>query len=92
MARSKVFDLDYRGKKEAISAAVQECLASLEANFEGQRTQTAERLNRLLLIQRILIAFSIAITVLTLVLILQVIVFKILQVTQAVQAADNSLL
>ena len=74
LARSKVFDLDYRGKKEAISAAVQECLASLEANFEGQRTQTAERLNRLLLIQRILIAFSIAITVLTLVLILQVIV------------------
>ena len=74
LARSKVFDLDYRGKKEAISAAVQECLASLEANFEGQRTQTTERLNRLLLIQRILIAFSIAITVLTLVLILQVIV------------------
>ena len=74
LARSKVFDLDYRGKKEAISAAVQECLASLEADFEGERTQTAERLNRLLLIQRILIAFSIAITVLTLVLILQVIV------------------
>ena len=85
LARSMVFDLEYRGKKEAISAAVQECLVSLEADFEGQRTQTAERLNRLLLIQRVLIVFSIAITILTLVLVLWLIVWPLSRSVHSIQ-------
>ena len=85
LARAKVFDQEYRGKKETISASVHECLASLETEFERSQTLMSDRLNRLIHIQRILIAVSISITVLTLLLVLLLIVQPLYHSVQTIQ-------
>ena len=74
LARSMVFDQEYRNRKKTISDDVQECLSSLEDEFKGKRKQAANQLERLLLVQRILIIISVAITILTLMLVLLLIV------------------
>jgi PAS domain-containing protein len=74
LARSLVFDQDYQTQKKAISDDVQTCLSSLEKEFNGRRTLAADQLDVLLKVQRILIFASVAITILTLVLVLRLIV------------------
>ena len=74
LARSMVFDQEYRNRKKTISDDVQECLLSLEEEFKEKRKQAANQLERLLSIQRILIIISVAITILTLALVLLLIV------------------
>ena len=86
LARSMVFDQEYRAQKEAISGDVQKCLLSLEEEFEGQRAATVDRLNRLLLFQRALILVSIGITVVTLLLVLLLIVKPMLRSVHYVRA------
>ena len=86
LARTMVFDQEYHAQKEAISGDVQKCLSSLEEVFEGQRTATIDRLNRLLLFQRILIIVSIGITILTLLLVLFLIVKPMLRSVHYVRA------
>ena len=85
LARAKVFDQEYRRKKETISAAVHKCLDSLESEFGSQQTLMTDRLNGLIRIQRILIAVSIVITLLTLLLVLLLIVRPLHQSVHSIQ-------
>ena len=85
LARLMVFDQDYQKQKKAISDDVKTCLSSLEEEFEGKRTFVAGQLDRLLTVQRILIFASIAITILTLVLVMRLIVRPLFYSVHSIQ-------
>lgn len=86
LARSMVFDQEYRAKKDAITGKVQECLAALSEVFEGRRAATADRLNGIMTRQKVLIVLSVAVTVLMLLATLLLMVKPLRRVVQHVQA------
>ena len=74
LARKMVFDEEYNSQKKKISDDVQSCLAALESQFDKEQTQQADQLSGLLMSQRFLIYIFIAITILTLLMIMTMIV------------------
>ena len=85
LARSIVFDRNYRLQKEAISDNVQACLAALSNVFEARRDETADRLGSIMLRQRVLIIASVLITVTMLLIALNHIVRPILQAAESIR-------
>lgn len=86
LARSMVFDDIYHEKKAAISSNVQECLDALAEEVEGEQTQTADHLQKLLTRQRILIIATIAITIMMLLVTLMLMVNPLLQAVMYIRA------
>lgn len=58
-ARMMVFDDIYRGKKEAISGSIRECLDEMDAEVEAGQTAAREKMQCTLMLQRVMIVVSI---------------------------------
>ena len=58
-ARMMVFDEIYRGKKEAISGNIRDCLDEMDAEMETGQTAAWEKMQRTLTLQRVMIVLSI---------------------------------
>ena len=86
LARKMVFDDEYHRKKEAISADMQLCLIELAREIGAQQDASADRWERLLAIQRVLIISAIAVTLLVMILTLLLVIRPLLRAVKSIRA------
>ena len=78
-ARQMVHDGIYRDKKQAISAGMQDCLAAIATQFEAGQGEAHERMQGMILVQRVLIGASIVTMTVTIALIMRMVILPLLK-------------
>ncbi len=85
-ARDMVFDSTYYERKNAISGHMRNCLSELAQDVEGDQSLTSDALHTLLSHQQILIILAIAISLLTMILNLLLVVSPLLRSVMFIRA------
>ena len=88
LARSLMFDDQYHAEKELISQNMQDCLARLVDEIDTRQEATADRLQRVLTIQRVLIISTISITLFTMLLTLLLVISPLLRAVVFIRADE----
>ena len=88
LARSLVFDDQYHAEKEAISRNMQDCLARLVEEIDARQAATADQLQRIMTVQRILLIITISITLFTMLLTLLLVISPLLRAVVFIRADE----
>lgn len=78
-ARQMVHDDAYRDKKQAISDAMQDCLAAIAEQFEARQDESQEQMQDMIVVQRALIGASIVAMTITIALMMHMVILPLLK-------------
>ena len=84
-ARSMVYDEIYHGKKQAITANIQECLAAMDAELEESQKAAQNKMGSTILQQRIMIVVTIAAMIATILMFMRMVVWPLLNAVVFIQ-------